>query len=506
MKSKLRLKTQVMVLVAGGLALMIGIGILIQPIVWRLIAGAAVFVLSMMGVHYLLRPLQELGEEVSKIKPSDESPRNRVEQIQLDQFQPFSREVEILRVSFLQMKDFLISSWMELAATSHELEEARTTLSERATLMEEQFHEQVHELSETRGELKQARQDLVDLRDDLQEAKRQMAIVRATHSRQQELNPPRPSGAGKRILLAESDRKRRVLTKMALKGTGAELELAPTPEKAQELLNSNPYDVLCVDTEWVDLADFGASKQPDMHSVLLTSSDFPESLPIMIQHSMLSHVVARHEEDAICAQKDLLTTVGKIISVDRFGIEKYLSWGTEVKEQAILSSMGRGELVHGMEDYLKNIGIRRNVLSKCALVAEELLMNAIYDAPVDDHGKPLYNHLPRSVGVELAPTHRGRFRYACDGHFLGISAEDPFGAFHRKTVLSYLEHGFAGNTDVIHPDKGGAGLGMYQVMETADTLIINVKPRVRTEVIALFNVSPQKPKGGKRRSFHYFYG
>jgi len=54
--------------------------------------------------------------------------------------------------------------------------------------------------------------------------------------------------------------------------------------------------------------------------------------------------------------------------------------------------------------------------------------------------------------------------------------------------------------------KGGAGQGLFEVIETSDLVVINVKPKVRTEVIAIFNIDPNKPKTPQTTSFHYFYG
>lgn len=104
----------------------------------------------------------------------------------------------------------------------------------------------------------------------------------------------------------------------------------------------------------------------------------------------------------------------------------------------------------------------------------------------------------------MAPEQQGLLRYACDGLLVAVSVQDPFGSFELNTILSYLERGYQQQANTGHHHKGGAGHGLFQIIESADLLIINVKPHIKTEVIVIFNIDPNKPKNTKATSFHYF--
>ena len=99
---------------------------------------------------------------------------------------------------------------------------------------------------------------------------------------------------------------------------------------------------------------------------------------------------------------------------------------------------------------------------------------------------------------------QGVFRYACDGVLLAVSVEDPFGTFHRETILKYLESNYEGRAGTLQERKGGGGRGLFQIIKTTDLVVFNVKPNIRTEVIAIFNIVPEKSKSGTTTSFHYF--
>ncbi|MGK5095229.1 HAMP domain-containing protein [Deltaproteobacteria bacterium TL4] len=309
----------------------------------------------------------------------------------------------------------------------------------------------------------------------------------------------------KRVLLAETDKKQQIIAKMALGGTGVTLDIATDLEEGKNLLSQNQYDILCINSELIELTEIALEKSPNVRSVFMTSKSPRDYLPLWRKHPVLSNIVSRDEEDRSFTLKNIITTVSKLISDDLFGLEKYLNWGVDVTQHVIADSESRNGLISQLEIDLEALGIRRPLISRCAMVAEELLMNAIYDAPMDADGNSLYNHLPRTVPVYLKKTEQGRMCYACDGLFLAISVIDPFGALDRDTILNYLESCYEGRHGSLNKNKGGAGRGLFQIMETVDLMVINVKPKIKTEVIAILNINPNKSKAIKTTSLHYFF-
>ncbi len=306
----------------------------------------------------------------------------------------------------------------------------------------------------------------------------------------------------KKVLLADSTKKQQINAKMALGGTGVNLEIVGSIEEAQGKL-SEAFDILFVDSKMIELAVPVLEKNPNTKIVLMTSDSIPNYLPDLMKLSNLPNIVSRSEDDRTFTIKNIVTTVTKLISQDLFGMEKYLAWGAEVKEHAVANSKQRAELHHGMDEYFEKLGVRRANRERIVTVAEELLMNCIYDAPADSSGKSLYNHLPRSVEVTLEPEHYGRFRYATDGMFCAVSVEDPFGTLSGSTILKYLKSCYGGEAGVMNEQKGGAGRGLHQIVENSDLVVFNLHPGRRTEVIALFNVDP-KASAIQYPTFHLF--
>ena len=90
---------------------------------------------------------------------------------------------------------------------------------------------------------------------------------------------------------------------------------------------------------------------------------------------------------------DLAFTARKIVSGDIFGAEKYLAAGAELQYARLHDYDGRNQAIDGVLAYAESVGMRRQVRTAIGQVCEELLMNALYDAPVDAAGKQVFADL-----------------------------------------------------------------------------------------------------------------
>ena len=119
-------------------------------------------------------------------------------------------------------------------------------------------------------------------------------------------------------------------------------------------------------------------------------------------------------------------------------------------------------------------------------LGHELLMNAIYDAPIDRaSGRPTYAQ-DRKADVRLADDERPTVRLGCDGSNLVLQVRDPFGRLERRHVFDGLARGLAGGE--MDRSHGGAGLGMMVCHNSCSALFFDVAKQSRTEVTALFEL------------------
>ena len=312
----------------------------------------------------------------------------------------------------------------------------------------------------------------------------------------------------KSILFAQGQKSLQTLSRLALGGTGVQIQTSASLEQSGDLLRVSKFDVALVDKESLPLLEQFMGSAPQalnegVHFVYLATESLQDQFPHLLKLQHLPDILLLREGDRAGNIRSIMTAVLKLCSPTLFGLEKYLSVGAEVKELPVIKSAERESLNRQMRDHFSKLGVRGSVLDSVAVVAEELLMNAIYDAPTDLSGRPLYNKLPRSTPVDLKPEEQGVFRMATDGTLLGISVEDPFGALTCKVILNYLDSCYGGREGELQKDKGGAGRGIHQIVENSDFVVFNVQPRRRTEVMAFFDVVPGQ-KEQKTPLLHYF--
>jgi hypothetical protein len=167
-----------------------------------------------------------------------------------------------------------------------------------------------------------------------------------------------------------------------------------------------------------------------------------------------------------------------------------LSWGHFWHERRLRSSNDRKTMVDAVERFCGELQSSRQAQG-AAQLADELIMNAIYDAPLDQYGRQRYAHRRREP-IELEPQECPTFGFGSDGSKIVISVSDPFGHLSREAVFGGIHRGLT--TGTMDTSGGGAGLGMLLIHNTAKILFVDVIPRQTTQVTAVIelDVAPDK--------------
>jgi hypothetical protein len=201
---------------------------------------------------------------------------------------------------------------------------------------------------------------------------------------------------------------------------------------------------------------------------------------------------------------ELVVTSVKLLSGDIFGLEKYLAWGVKVSEAAVQSYEAKREALIAVTGSARDAGARRPTVSRIESVVDELLMNAMYDAPAVASGTapPTPRRISEPVGDSEAV-----LRWASDGRYFAVSVEDRYGALAKDVILDHLQRARVerGKPRSSATQPGGAGLGLYFILSSVTRFIANVDPGKRTEVVCLFDLK----QGGRdadtcARSLHVF--
>jgi hypothetical protein len=294
-----------------------------------------------------------------------------------------------------------------------------------------------------------------------------------------------------------------------LAGAGNRVIRVSNAHRAAGLIDSGAVDLLLV--EWgcgVDADVLLATAVGRVPVVGLCSGDRREAfLELFCRHEVLNICSPRIDDkgNPVFDAGELVATCEKILRRDCFGLDKYMSgFGIELSHQVIVRAAERDHVIERLTAVVRALGGGRRLVDSVALVADELITNAVYNAPRGSDGQPRYATRSRREKVTLEPTEYVRLDYGSDGRVFGIAVTDNFGGLTPERMRRRIESCLT-SQDPIEQKQGGAGLGLYTALGNVQQLVINVEEGIKTEAIALWDLERRgRGSGGGPGSLHVF--
>lgn len=227
----------------------------------------------------------------------------------------------------------------------------------------------------------------------------------------------------------------------------------------------------------------------------------PEDLTAQVGRFEDPRVTSLFTYDAQFDDDEFISSATKALRGDVFGLQKYFPWGVTTFTMVVKSYREKGRAIQIMLRYAKMAGVRGPVRDRLQLVADELMMNALYHAPTDEEGRERYRDRDRKelATDQVEPI---QVQYGCSGRYFGISVRDGGGSLSRSRALEYLQR--ANRATEIEDKSTGAGLGLISVLRSVSKLIFNLDPGHSTEVVGLFDMELVARGQVGARSLHLF--
>ena len=257
-----------------------------------------------------------------------------------------------------------------------------------------------------------------------------------------------------------------------------------------------------LDRTTIPLVAAVADKSPPGPIIAICDEPLQTAISWLQPHPWISHVMSATMLEHPIAEEHLQNVTRTLTANHR---PRLLDWvGPTLTGRGIrlTHASTRVERLERMSDFFAANGVSTRTVQQLRDVAEELLTNAFYDAPVA--AGALKKPVPRTQDISLPDDSPCDLVYACRDDLAIVRVRDPFGSLSRRRLVEVLSR--CARTDMsveVDETMGGAGLGMWRIFSSASFVGISVVKNRRTEV--LVGGAKRAGAGPRPFAFHLFF-
>jgi len=152
----------------------------------------------------------------------------------------------------------------------------------------------------------------------------------------------------------------------------------------------------------------------------------------------------------------------------------------------LVSSTQKNDAVEAVKAYLLGAKFQARTASMIANAVDELILNAVFDAPVDELGKQIYARTARSTAIKLEGPNEVLLKIAFDGQYVAISVIDQFGSLEKSKFLSHVSKVYVDEQYQLRSTVANAGIGLATVFKSGGSFFFVSENRTRTECTVFF--------------------
>jgi len=220
----------------------------------------------------------------------------------------------------------------------------------------------------------------------------------------------------------------------------------------------------------------------------ISDEDFEET-PWLAESPLMGAFILRNYKDPQAAGKRYGRLISASLQERAFGLKGLLGPQAQVQTVRLARSIQKIEAVEAVRGYVVAAGFNNRMASSIANAVDEILMNAIFDAPVDAVGKQEKAAVPRTEDFVLDGRSLVELEIGFDGQTVGISAVDHFGSIDKSKILRHMSKVYSVENYKVKSSSAGAGIGLSSVFQGGASFFYVCEAGVRTEAMIFFSLS-----------------
>ncbi len=186
----------------------------------------------------------------------------------------------------------------------------------------------------------------------------------------------------------------------------------------------------------------------------------------------------------------------------RDDLERFLGKQGGVQTVRLDHSDQKQEAAEAVRQYLIQGRVPPRISNIVANAVDEILMNAIFDAPSDEFGRPLYTLTERSQSRALKDKEIAEMKIGFDGFYIGVTVTDQWGSLDRTRLLNHVSINYRDNDYTVKQGQAGAGLGLATIFQGGASLIYRCDAKQKTQVTLLYRAFDNYRSF--KNQFHFF--
>lgn len=235
--------------------------------------------------------------------------------------------------------------------------------------------------------------------------------------------------------------------------------------------------------------------------VAICDQRLPGAVAWLTSHGWLAHVISA---DMLQHPMSVELLANLLSTLQSKSEPTLLDWMGDVAGRRVLLTQAskRTERLERMTDFLESKGVTGRIVHQLRDVAEELVTNAFYDAPVA--AGAVKQAIPRTQDVTVPDDDACDLIYGVRDDVALVRVQDPFGALSRARLVEVLSRCAHADMQVqVDETMGGAGLGLWRIFAAASFVAVSVVNHRHTEF--LVGIARRRAPGPHPFAFHLFF-
>ena len=219
--------------------------------------------------------------------------------------------------------------------------------------------------------------------------------------------------------------------------------------------------------------------------VFLISDQVLHAHPDLMEFAVCAHFLVRRFSGPAP------TLYSRLVQASQFGfpqgIGAYFPEPADVQQIVITRSGQKQKAVEAIQNVLVKRHVNSRLASLIAQVVDELIMNAIFDAPVLPSGMPLRKSTGRHLDFELIEKEHVFIEIASGQDYTAFSVTDQFGSLRKESLYRSLIREARDKSESLRKEDVGSGLALNGVIKSGVSLFFNCELGKKAQITVLFN-------------------